>query len=52
MLWEISVTAKHLMKKASFVLLNFTKSTSKFDVDGNLAEHVREFATFARIRPH
>ena len=27
---EISVTVKHLMKKASFVLLNFTKSTTKF----------------------
>ena len=37
------------MKKASFVLLNFTKSTSKF---WKPVEHVREFATCAQIRPH
>ena len=29
-LWEISVTVKHLRKKASPALLNFTKSTARF----------------------
>ena len=30
MIWEISVTAKHLIKKASPALLSFTTSTARF----------------------
>ena len=46
MLWETSVTVKHLIEKASPALLNFTKST------GSRAENVRKFSLYARIRPH
>ena len=40
MLWETSVPVKHLIKKASPALLNFTKST------GSRAENVRKFFFF------
>ena len=30
MIWEISVTVKHLIKKASPALLSFTTSTARF----------------------
>ena len=46
MLWETSVPVKHLIKKASPALLNFTKST------GSRAENVRKFSLCARIRLH
>ena len=46
MLWETSVPVKHLIKKASPVLLNFTKST------GSRAENVCKFSLCALIRPH
>ena len=45
-LWETSVPVKHLIKKASPALLNFTKST------GSRAENVRKFSLCARIRLH
>ena len=45
MLWEISATVKHLVKKASPALLNFTKSTAKFSKPSRKC-------TRARIRLH
>ena len=44
MLWEISVTVKHLIKKASPALLNRRRDS------GSRAENVREFSSGARIR--
>ena len=49
MLWEISVTVKHLINKASPALLNFTKSRPN---SVNRAENVRELSSCARIRLH
>ena len=51
-LWEISavtVTVKHLIKRASPALLNFTKSTARF---WKPSRKLREFSRCARIRLH
>ena len=50
MLWEISVTVKHLIKTASPALLNFTKSTARFWKPSRT--DVREVSSGARIRLH
>ena len=45
MLWETSVTLKHLIKKASPALLNFTK------IDGQILEAEQKmYARFRRVR--
>ena len=47
--WEISVTVKHLIKKASPALLNLQHRRQD---SGRRAENVREFSSRARIRLH
>ena len=46
LLWESSVTVKHLIKSASPTLLNFTKSTAGYILE---AEQ-KMFAIFRRVR--
>ena len=48
-LWEISVTVKHLIKTASPALLNLQNRRRD---SGSRAENVREFSSGARIRLH
>ena len=44
-LWETSATVKHLIKKASPALLNFTKSTGEI-----LEAEQKMYARFRRVR--
>ena len=45
MLWELSVTAKHLIKKASSALLSFKK------IDGEILEaEEKMYSSFRRVR--
>ena len=45
MIWEISVTVKHLIKKVSPALLSFTTSTARF-----WKAELKLYASFRRVR--